>query len=295
MTEPPDEVRLLRESGAAKRIGRAVRVLRRIDLPFVQPPGTRRKDQRLYRSDLLDAWREANGTWQEVVAAAASRTHTKLRWRGQGYSSTPHYDRWRKMVARCTDPDHPDYDDYGGRGIKVHEPWIDDPIAFFDYVESRGPIPKGYSLDRIDNKGDYVPGNLRFVDKKAQNENRRGWADLDAFAPCCWCVDCNHDAVTCPVEAFDWTAVRRVVGTECGPAFNWRKARKDYDRTRLGPVIDLPAPPVPEPPTRSWVDEIDARYEMERFVRDLFASEEARQECLPEDLARSLLAASAPG
>ncbi len=274
MTEQQDEIRLLRESAAAERIGRAVRVLRKIDLPFVQPPGTRRKDERLYRCDLLDAWREANGTWHEVVGAAARRTHTKMLWRGEPYSSSPHYDRWRKMVARCTDPNHPDYSDYGGRGIKVHWPWIDDPIAFFDYLESCGPIPPGYSMDRKNNDGNYEPGNLRLVDKKTQNENRRGWADIEAFAPCCWCVDCDHDELTCPVEAFDWTAARRAFGTEHAPPFNWRKARKDYDRTKLGSVIDLPGP---EPITRNWIDDMLDRYELEQSVREIFGEEEASQ------------------
>ncbi|MFT4265569.1 MAG: hypothetical protein QM572_19480 [Nocardioides sp.] len=263
-----DTMRWLREERAAAWIGRAVRVLRKIDsaaLPYVQPPGTRRKDQRLYRAGDLDAWREAHGTWQEAVGAVARATHTKLRWHGEGYSKSPHYNRWRKMVARCTDPNHPDYENYGGRGIKVHEPWIYDPIAFFHYLESRGPIPKGYSLDRKDNDGDYEPGNLRFVDKKTQNQNRRSWADLDSFAPCCWCIDCNHDAVTCPIEALDWRTSRLVLGTEHGMPFDWFKARKDYGRTRLGPVIDLPGPEIE---TRNRFDEIAGQYELDRWLRD---------------------------
>jgi hypothetical protein len=162
-------------------------------------------------------------------------------------------------VRRCSDPNHPDYEHYGRRGISVFEPWLTDPIAFFQYVESAGKVPGGYSLDRIDNNGNYEPGNLRLVDAATQNANRRDWADPDNFQPCCWCIDCNHDEVTCPVEA---------LFPPQNPEFDRRKARRDYDRTRVPRVIDLPKPR-PEP--RSWVDDLLDRLELEDAFREILS------------------------
>ncbi len=256
---------LLPEAKAADFLEASIRTFRKLDLPYL-PPQTRRKGQRLYRLDVLEAWRREHGTWRDRVAEAARRTHTKLTYRGEAYSKSPHYDRWRQMVARCTNPDHRDYPLYGGRGIQVHEPWLDDPLACFRYLDSLGDIPDGYTLDRIDNDGHYEPGNLQFVDVRTQNQNRRGWANLEDFAPCCWCRDCEHDAVTCSVEGIDWVGARDALGTGGAPAFDHRKARKDFHRMSRSTTIVLPAPR-PEVPSRS--DEVAAKAELGRFLREL--------------------------
>jgi len=99
-------------------------------------------------------------------AAAAFRTH--------GLTKHPHYPRWQQIVTRCTNPASRDYPGYGGRGIGVHPGWQQDPAAFIAYLDDvLGPCPAGYTLDRINNDGNYEPGNLRWADGHTQVMNRR--------------------------------------------------------------------------------------------------------------------------
>ncbi|MBQ7705889.1 MAG: hypothetical protein IJT73_10795 [Selenomonadaceae bacterium] len=63
---------------------------------------------------------------------------------------------------------------YGGRGITVYPAWIDDFQAFYDYVSKLEHFGEtGYTLDRIDNDGNYEPDNLRWADAKTQQRNTR--------------------------------------------------------------------------------------------------------------------------
>lgn len=74
-------------------------------------------------------------------------------------------------IGRCTDLDHKDY---GGRGIKVCEAWMRDRRSFGVYLTTLpGWDDPTLLLDRIDNDGDYEPGNLRFVTSSESNHNRR--------------------------------------------------------------------------------------------------------------------------
>ena len=85
---------------------------------------------------------------------------------------TPEYRAWSLMKDRCLNPKSSNYPDYGGRGIKVYEPWVADFMAFYNYV---GPKPTPWhSLDRYpDNSGNYEPGNVRWATKLQQTQNRR--------------------------------------------------------------------------------------------------------------------------
>ena len=84
------------------------------------------------------------------------------------------YSRWLGMKARCFNENASSYERYGGRGISIYEPWITDFQAFYDYVSALPNYGKdGYSIDRIDNYGNYEPGNVRWVDCQTQARNRR--------------------------------------------------------------------------------------------------------------------------
>jgi hypothetical protein len=75
------------------------------------------------------------------------------------------------MSQRCTNPRHKSWSYYGGRRISVCDQWRNDYTAFLAHV-GRRPSPK-HSLDRIDNDGNYEPGNVRWATKKEQQRNRR--------------------------------------------------------------------------------------------------------------------------
>jgi hypothetical protein len=90
-----------------------------------------------------------------------------------GLSDHPSLYRWYNIKSRCFDPTNHNYHRYGGRGITVYVPWVSDVAAFVDWLDSNlGPCPDGYSLDRIDNNGNYEPGNLRWATWSEQMKNR---------------------------------------------------------------------------------------------------------------------------
>lgn len=85
---------------------------------------------------------------------------------------TPEYAAWHGMKDRCKNQNTKQYKNYGGRGIKVDDGWDRDFLLFYEHV---GPKPSPlHSLGRIDNDGDYAPGNVRWEDAHQQQNNTRG-------------------------------------------------------------------------------------------------------------------------
>lgn len=88
-----------------------------------------------------------------------------------GLSYTVEYRALLAAIGRCHDSTHPAYHNYGGRGISVCRAWRDDPWAFIDHVGDRPG--RGYDLDRINNDGNYEPGNVRWITRKENLRNKR--------------------------------------------------------------------------------------------------------------------------
>lgn len=117
-------------------------------------------------ADLLSGHTSSCGCYQKEMTSKALKTH--------GMRHTKIYHVWQSMKDRCQNPKNKRYTDWGARGIRVCDEWEDDFQAFYDHV-SRLPHfgEEGYSLDRINNDGNYEPGNVRWATVKEQNQNQR--------------------------------------------------------------------------------------------------------------------------
>lgn len=87
-----------------------------------------------------------------------------------GLSKTSEYRAWQNMKDRCYNPNCHCFCDYGGRGIKVCNSWLE---SFEIFYKDMGPKPCKTSLDRIDNQGNYCFSNCKWTTAKEQNHNRR--------------------------------------------------------------------------------------------------------------------------
>lgn len=87
------------------------------------------------------------------------------------------YGVWAAMKRRCQNPNAPEFENYGGRGIRVCQEW-EGYEAFKEWALYAG-YERDLTLDRIDVNGDYKPSNCRWVSMMVQQQNRRNniWID----------------------------------------------------------------------------------------------------------------------
>lgn len=117
--------------------------------------------------DLMSGNSTSCGCLQKQKAAERFLTHGGSRRSNR----MPEYELWVRMRQRCANPNDHKFKDYGGRGIRVCSRWEE---SFESFFADMGPRPDHrHSIDRIDNDGNYEPGNCRWALPDIQGKNRR--------------------------------------------------------------------------------------------------------------------------
>lgn len=93
----------------------------------------------------------------------------RLRKLTHGLTGTRTHRVWWNIINRCNNPNVKSYKDYGGRGIRVCERWL----RLENFVADVGLAPADLEIDRIDNDGNYEPGNCRWVTREVNARTRR--------------------------------------------------------------------------------------------------------------------------
>lgn len=89
--------------------------------------------------------------------------------RSHGMTETREYRIWQAMRSRCRNTNTQNYCNYGGRGIRVCDRWE----SFETFFADMGPCPDGFSIERLNNDGNYEPSNCVWADRTSQARNTR--------------------------------------------------------------------------------------------------------------------------
>lgn len=108
-----------------------------------------------------------------LVSCGCAQRDLRVKHGGKGTSA---YDAWAGAIGRCGNAASKDFHKYGGRGITVCDRWRH---SFENFIADMGEKPSGTSLDRIDNNGNYEPGNCRWATATEQVRNRRNSAHVE--------------------------------------------------------------------------------------------------------------------
>lgn len=151
--------------------------------------------------------------------------------RKHGMKGTPEYYAWCNMVQRCCNQNHPEYPNYGGRGISVCDEYRYDFMCFLNDIGVREDAK--FSLGRIDNEKGYEIGNIRWETPEIQTNNRR--VTLQIEGKMVSCVGLSKEL------EIDRETIRRIINLGCTmdelksyPSLDWKQRRAFFkEKTSL--------------------------------------------------------------
>lgn len=190
-----------------------------IGLKFGRLTVTGKSDRRYYWRCICDCGQTRNVAANNLKSGATKscgciraerNNHTT-----HGGTGTFTHKRWLAMRARCLNPNASNYPRYGGRGIKICERWT----RFENFLADMGKCPDAsFSIERINNDGNYEPGNCRWATRKDQNRNtswnRRLTYNGETMPVSAWAEKLNVPAQTILNRLrYGWTVERTLSQT----------------------------------------------------------------------------------
>lgn len=141
---------------------------------------------------------------------SGNRRGLHLRTHGMGHTHT--YNLWCKMKERCNNPKAINYERYGGRGVKVCEEWAN---SFPAFLNDMGECPSlEHSIERINNCGNYCPGNCKWATRLEQANNKRNnvmvnfRGELRSVADWCRILNLNYPLTRQRIYRDKWSPER---------------------------------------------------------------------------------------
>jgi hypothetical protein len=148
-----------------------------------------------------------------------------------GMKGTPEYYAWCNMVQRCCNPNHPEYSNYGGRGISICEEYRSNFLCFLNDIGIRQDVK--FSLGRIDNEKGYETGNIQWETPEIQTNNRR--VTLQVEGKKVSCISLSKEL------GIDRETIRKMIKLGCSmnelkvyPSLDWNEKRAFFkEKKRL--------------------------------------------------------------